>query len=70
METRDQLSKNMFDHRTPKNLQLAVLSRGGRGFGPNCAVDCADVNKTYPTNYNSMGEKTELIKHRMLSVAS
>lgn len=48
--------------------RFSVLSRGG--FGPNCAVDCADVNKTYPTNYNSMGEKTELIKHRMLSVAS
>lgn len=49
--------------------RFSVLSRGG-GFGPNCAVDCADVNKTYPTNYNSMREKTELIKHRMLSVAS
>lgn len=47
-----------------------VFCLGGGGFGPNCAVDCADVNKTYPTNYNSMGEKTELIKHRMLSVAS
>lgn len=50
--------------------RFSVLSRGGGGFGPNCAVDCADVNETYPTNYNSMGEKTELIKHRMLSVAS